>query len=640
MAYRSGRSIILVLVAIATLPSAAVFASSIAEEQETGGLNVTSVRVVPTAATWWTIEADSGSSDRLIVCAQRTTPSKALDMEGILYGSTDGGESWRMLFEDGSPSSEVSCGLGSDDAVYFVDSRIPPNQSYFAETDVNWDKRMLLRRSRDFGVTWLNGPADFYLDSAAMVVARGRTPSLDRLYLIAHGFDGAYRTITISGDGGRTLEGGLRRLPGLGRATSKPDEIGPPAGALLTDGMLGFVAPDPEKPDPAGQLPRLVTFSRIRPSGDSLGTPAIVGSIDGAPPRDAGGWDQPLMAVNESRDTKRGRIYITWVNILNNRSRIVLALSDDNGKTWSTPRVVDDSPENAARRTGAQTPALAVTPAGTVGLVWAENAGRCWRFSRSTDDGETFAPSIPLNDCAAPLADYEANLSRYIDQGVGSEKTPVGVRIRLSDGRRFFIANRLMGLTADRHSIFHAAWSAWGAQDDALYVSRIAIRDAGRRPESTAVPRGDIDRSPIPEADAWIEINKVAYNEATREFVVEMTVVQVQKRSESWPVLMTVRKLSSPLGPIRAMASDDIASDLSPAWQFERDSSQAHSSPGGEIQATQGSPPLVRSRPRQLHFRLLTTEPKALSAHEKPFELVATLVPANGVHGSASVSRR
>jgi hypothetical protein len=627
----------IVFLVILALRSAAVFGSSIAEEQESSGLEVTSVRLAPTAATWWTIDADPGSGERLIVCAQRTAPSKALDTEGILYGSRDEGETWRVLYEDGSTSSEVSCGLGSDDAVYFVDSRFSPNQSYFADSEVLRDERMHLRWSPDIGTTWHAGPSAFYLDSAAMVVARGKNSLLDRLYLFAHGFNGAYRTITISGDGGRTLEGGMRRLPGLGRATSQPDEIGPPAGALLTDGTLGFVAPDPEKPDSVGQLPRLVTFSRIRPSGDSLGPPAIVGSVDESPPRDTGGWNQPLMAVNQSHDAKRGRIYVTWVNILNNRSRIVLALSDDNGMTWSSPRVVDDSVENASRRTGAQTPALAVTPQGTVGLLWAENVGRCWRFSRSTDDGETFAPSIPLNDCAAPLADYETNLSRYIDQNLGSEKTPDGVRIRLSDGRRFFMPNRLIGLTADRHSIFHAAWAAWGAQDDALYVSRIAIRNAGGRPESTAVLRKNIENA-LPEADAWLEINQVAYNEATREFVVGMTVVQAQKPSASWPVLMTVRRLISPLGPIHAIASDDAASDLGPAWQFERDSSQTHSSPVGARQATQGSRRLVRSRPRQLHFRLLTAEPRALSPHEKPFELVTTLVPVSGGRGSSSNS--
>src|SRR5439155_6910656 len=84
----------------------------------------------------------------------------------------------------------------------------------------------------------------------------------------------------------------------------------------------------------------------------------------------------------------------------------------DKGKTWTTPRPINDDPPFDARDLPkgphASAPWLAVNRNGVVGAVWldrrdiASNAGYVLRFSASLDGGESWLPSVKVSE--APMA--------------------------------------------------------------------------------------------------------------------------------------------------------------------------------------------------------------------------------------------
>src|SRR5690349_924431 len=51
---------------------------------------------------WWTIAASPVDSKHLVVCGMRNRPGTATFMQAVLYGSDDGGETWRTLAVDSS----------------------------------------------------------------------------------------------------------------------------------------------------------------------------------------------------------------------------------------------------------------------------------------------------------------------------------------------------------------------------------------------------------------------------------------------------------------------------------------------------------------------------------------------------------
>ena|SRR5688572_14972367 len=72
------------------------------------------VRVSPRGAgphTWLTAST-SPDGERILICRQRNRPDRGAFMQTVLYGSDDGGESWRELLADSVLTSEVSCALG------------------------------------------------------------------------------------------------------------------------------------------------------------------------------------------------------------------------------------------------------------------------------------------------------------------------------------------------------------------------------------------------------------------------------------------------------------------------------------------------------------------------------------------------
>src|SRR6185437_6995454 len=92
------------------------------------------------------------------------------------------------------------------------------------------------------------------------------------------------------------------------------------------------------------------------------------------------------------------------------RCQVMVAHSDDKGKTWSKGVVVnDDYPRSNGKGPNDFMPVVAVNNRGVVGLMWydrrdnPDDTGYWVRFSASYDGGETFAPSVRVSRTASEL---------------------------------------------------------------------------------------------------------------------------------------------------------------------------------------------------------------------------------------------
>src|SRR5262245_16815837 len=97
----------------------------------------------------------------------------------------------------------------------------------------------------------------------------------------------------------------------------------------------------------------------------------------------------------------RGGFYLAYVERANNVSNLMLRHSSD-GANFSAPVRINDRAGDATVR-NENPPKVAVSARGEVYVCWANERGK-WkgdiRFTRSTDGGKTFSPTITINSDA------------------------------------------------------------------------------------------------------------------------------------------------------------------------------------------------------------------------------------------------
>ncbi|MGB6303358.1 MAG: sialidase family protein, partial [Acidobacteriaceae bacterium] len=100
--------------------------------------------------------------------------------------------------------------------------------------------------------------------------------------------------------------------------------------------------------------------------------------------------DKPYIVADTSHGKYAGNLYIAWTRWSLVDSRMVLSRSTDDGKTWSTPMEIDQTPGLPRDDNGAlEGFDGAVGADSTVYAVW--SAGNHLQFTTSRDGGKTFA---------------------------------------------------------------------------------------------------------------------------------------------------------------------------------------------------------------------------------------------------------
>lgn len=168
------------------------------------------------------------------------------------------------------------------------------------------------------------------------------------------------------------------------------------------------------RPDPACTEPTDVWIVRSTDSGATWSAPQKVQSVRRAPasveptgaPRLPGTGAQisygQSLAVDGSTGPHSGRLYSAVTAQREGRLQVLLAHSDDQGRTWSSPRPVVAAPSPADQ----YLPAVRVSPQGVVGLAWWDrrhdpaNQDQTPLAAFSRDGGASFGEPMALDDRA------------------------------------------------------------------------------------------------------------------------------------------------------------------------------------------------------------------------------------------------
>jgi hypothetical protein len=106
-----------------------------------------------------------------------------------------------------------------------------------------------------------------------------------------------------------------------------------------------------------------------------------------------------LVIDTAGKSRYRGRLYVSYLTILDGRLQVMVVTSGDGGQSWSAPvRVNDDA--GAANHSN---PQIWVNDRGVVAVMWndrrADPDDLCFRATASTslDGGATFLTNVPLD---------------------------------------------------------------------------------------------------------------------------------------------------------------------------------------------------------------------------------------------------
>ncbi len=563
------------------------------------------VQLTPAGAgehTFTSIVADPSDRRHLIVCGYRDSPVQN-SWQGFVYASHDAGATWAVALIDSSSRvvSEETCAFGPDGRAYFI-----------AEP---WDiynnpatSELHLYRSPDHGQTWQGPVVGPWLDYARMAVDNTTGPYRGRLYAFGNTKwrgdpDGSTTELLISLDSGRTLAPRVRAPRGpsdtLHNFYNFPERTRVlPSGAVIaaywasTDTSTSHIRRD------STQGVFVVT---ARPGGREAASPRRVAPVHSTASRGAG---VPSLDVDVSNSKWRGRSYVVWHDSVDARARILLSWSADDGATWSTPRIIDDSPAQVGltsdRGTSARGPSVAVNHDGVVGVTWAEARGNCWRFSVSTDGGETFRASVPLNVCprreSADRA-YDVNPYAFADNrwkgqrrhAAAGDTTVVGFTIIL--GNVDFSDGAGYGMTADVNGIFHPLWRFPG-QDGRLWTTTINVGSSRR-------PRADIDLGHLSNVSPHVMpvLTNIAYDDATGIISTDLSLLNADStRAVEGPVYVLVEQVRSSLGSVKVVGPDSGADQTVAMWEMSQ------SLPNGRLL------PQAVSGVRRMQFRFAKPE--------------------------------
>jgi hypothetical protein len=415
------------------------------------------------------IAADRDRASHLIACAYVVRADGQVD--NVFYVSFDRGATWSHTLT--MPKSvDPSCQIGLQGTAFAASIHD------VARPDGVSDSFLVVHRSLDGGRTWQ--PSSMTID----------TRSVDRTYLTVDDTSGPRR--------GRVYVHGYTRgeKDAEGRAspvsfvlyTSKDDgktfdhavlRAGTQPGAPWFFVANGVVASDGTFVALTAQVDKKKSNMSYRTNAASA--PAGVdGLLEVVRSRDGGGtvdattitdvfydWRVPQLsmsslAIDRSASRFKNRLYAAWPDArIDGHTQVFFASSDDLGRTWTSPRVVNDDTGvlPSGDRPNHFMPMIVVNKNGVVGISWydrrdnADNLGYFQRFSASLDGGATWLPSIRVST--------HANLTEALDKRFNGGDTA--------------------GLTADADGGFHPLWIDNRTGVHQMWTATVTVHGAVRR---------------------------------------------------------------------------------------------------------------------------------------------------------------
>jgi hypothetical protein len=372
----------------------------------------------------------------------------------LAYRTSDGGASWTRSLEVDGMTSDPTLAFGPDGWAYLTEIGSGEEQ---------------VHRSPDGGRSWVDPIVVSTGDRPFLAVSGAGTEHAGRLYVHA-----SSRTEPLKGGRGekavrvvRADDHGSELLPSR---TLHAEEgryvLGNGPSTVLSDGTLVLLYPerldgseigfhegatqeDPRVGDEANARLRAL----VSPDGGESFRPAVT----------VGDWFHrfgrgrtatvPALAADTSDGPFRDRVYAAWTDFRSGEGRILLSHSEDRGRSWSEPVVVNRDGGPAFR------PMLAVNRDGVLGVSWydrrSSESGLGWdvRFAASIDGGETFGPAARVS--GEPFRyGWEGGLMTVGQGGGGEERHSADVSLHGFND----MGGHTAGMAADASGRFHPVW--------------------------------------------------------------------------------------------------------------------------------------------------------------------------------------
>jgi len=449
------------------------------------------------------IAADPVHPERMLACSM-LFPADYAQTEVVTYATLDGGKSWKPTLrtrgEAGNASWDPTCAYGPDGAAYTISENIDADNKSFDRID----------RSTDGGMTWEKPVRFKHAERNFVTIDTTGGPHNGWIYLQGAGrqcVTGAhcinpYATyFQYSADGGQTF------LSQVVAVADSDYPIGYGPGVVLSDGA--FLAPRGEWRDvrqldgpqmrvPSNELSHDGRWANaklnvFRAKVDKPNWPLDVELNTVGDWFYERNWNNsflPMMAADSSKGPFRDRVYVVWSDRGSGRDVILLAYSSDQGKTWSTPRIMDDDRARSDGRPGPDDlqAVVAVNPQGAVGVMWfdrrdhPDDLGWTVRFRASFDGGETFTPSVRVSEIP-----YELDRTDPIPLlSLGGGATP-NAHVTLGVHSFNFSGGHTAGLAASADGVFHPLWVGNSTGVPQLWTAAVTVEGTPEKNGSAAL---------------------------------------------------------------------------------------------------------------------------------------------------------
>lgn len=393
--------------------------------------------------------ADPSDPKHLIACTWLGGEPNGMttDPHLVTYTSFDGGSTWlpKIL---GTAFSDPTCALGNNGLA--VVAGIGWNNGQFA----------YVYRSTDGGRTWSEPQLLAGSDRPFVNIDSVSQKHRGRVYLqVALQFDRSKEPSKNAMAVFHSSDGGAAFSPYVLTPTfPEPPHIGGVNTTVLTSGtLLSDVQAMPTQQ--AGDYTSPVSVMRSTDGGVTFSDPVIATEMVVPSNKFAGVGSFPFLAADTSHGPFNDRAYMAWSDTRFGHADVFIIHSDDEGKTWSKPVVVDDIPTPGIGP-GASNCNIVVNRNGVVGVAWydsrefgsAPEGGRI-RFAASFDGGESFTHSVVVSSAASRL--YPKNVLMLTGGAVGGGP----LLNTFGPDLNFGIEGRDMyGLAAAADGTFHPVW--------------------------------------------------------------------------------------------------------------------------------------------------------------------------------------
>ncbi len=513
---------------------------------------------------WYEIKADPEDSSRLIICGTKWD-ALANTPFGFVYFSGDSGRTWRIALEDRSSAwvTEHSCAIGRRHVAYFVSNAAIERD--IGTSPVIGTARLFI--SMDGGEHWVETTKTGWTDYTSSAVSA----TSKRLYTFFHA---GMQTRDPAVEGGNRL--GLLLYSPDGTKVAGPylsksgDDSGSYTGIYPSDALAL----------PSGSVAALYYATRQGPRGpeievgaaraDASLEPAVLQIAIAHVENDSSGSCLNFDNGALTYDGAHNRLFVVFQEGCGSSSRIMLATSSDEGKSWSKTISVA-MPKNCSGRM--YSPSLVTVSDHVLGFLWEDQPlSPRWFFSYINIDNEySLSPPIALSATSIGTEITDDSLSTLIAQPGhsgpslnGSPDAVIGVNVQSMTNALW----RTAGLTTTKDGII-AVWSADGDAGMQLFSALIATQGQSSHVDSRPTDElDDVTRDAVLEYGGEQSYAGQHYDMASKTLTLCAAIRNRADRAMKSPIQIKLENLRSDWAPVSVENSTNSLPGPGAVWDI------------------------------------------------------------------------